>query len=65
MPYLKQAADMVFVVNTRLMELVDKIRKAIENHEFTVGIGPGVTADIVSTNFFAKLFDENRQETPL
>ena len=55
MPYLKQAANMVFLVNTRLIELVDKIRKAIENHEFTVGIAPDLLTIFFLGNYSIKI----------
>ena len=55
MPYLKQAANMVFLVNTQLIELVDKITKAIENHEFTVGIVPDLLSNFFFGNYSIKI----------
>ena len=46
---------MVFLVNTQLIELVDKITKAIENHEFTVGIVPDLLSNFFFGNYSIKI----------
>ena len=46
---------MVFLVSTRLIELVDKITKAIENHEFTVGIAPDLLTIFFLGNYSIKI----------